>query len=84
MELGAAEQAVINKVNVQSLLNTLTNLRAVRWLGGPTPPQAFEKPQLTVMFTTSPDDKQAQPSSLAARRAKACGTAALKAATACS
>jgi hypothetical protein len=49
----------INHVNVQSLLNTLTNLRAVRWIGGPTPPQAFDKVQITVNFTTSPDDKDA-------------------------
>src|SRR5207253_6435224 len=47
----------INKVNVQSLLNTLTVLRAVRWIGATTPAHAFEKPQLTITFTTSPDDK---------------------------
>jgi hypothetical protein len=49
----------INQVNVQSLLNTLTNLRAVRWIGGAPPPQAFEKAQITINFTTSPDDKAA-------------------------
>lgn len=47
----------INQVNVQSLLNTLTKLRAVRWTGGATPPQAFETTQITISFTTSPDDK---------------------------
>jgi hypothetical protein len=47
----------INTVNVQSLLNTLTNLRAVRWIGGPTPPQAFDQQQIAITFTTSPDDK---------------------------
>lgn len=47
----------IHKVNVQSLLNTLTNLRAVRWIAGPMPPQAFDKVQVAVTFTTSPDDK---------------------------
>ena len=47
----------IHQVNVQSLLNTLTNLRAVRWEGSATPPQAFDKPQITITFTTSPDDK---------------------------
>jgi uncharacterized protein DUF4340 len=46
----------INQVNVQSLLNTLTKLRAVRWVGGAVPPQAFEKPQITITFT-SPDEK---------------------------
>lgn len=45
--------------NVQSLLSTLTNLHAVRWVGGALPGQAgFDKPQLAVTFTTSPDDKQ--------------------------
>jgi hypothetical protein len=47
----------INETNVQSLLNTLTKLRAVRWIGGATPPQAFDKIQVTLTFTTSPDDK---------------------------
>jgi hypothetical protein len=47
----------INATNVQSLLNTLTKLRAVRWIGGATPPQAFDQVQVTLTFTTSPDDK---------------------------
>ena len=47
----------INQTNVQSLLNTLTNLRAVRWVGGPMPPQAFDQVQTTITFTTSADDK---------------------------
>lgn len=46
----------VNQVNVQSLLNTLTDLRAVRWEGSATPLQAFDKAQVTVTFTTSPDD----------------------------
>jgi hypothetical protein len=49
----------INTVNVESLLNTLTDLRAVRWEGSAMPPQAFDKPQITINFTTSPDDKPA-------------------------
>jgi hypothetical protein len=47
----------IDQVNVQSLLNTLTNLHAVRWLGTPAPQHGFDKPQITIAFTTSPDDK---------------------------
>jgi hypothetical protein len=47
----------INKVNVQSLLNTLTVLRAVRWTGATTPAHGFDKPQVTITFTTSLDDK---------------------------
>jgi hypothetical protein len=47
----------INQTNVQSLLNTLSKLHAVRWIGSTTPVHAFDKPQLTIAFTTSPDDK---------------------------
>ena len=47
----------VNSVNVQSLLNTLTVLRAVRWAGATTPAHGFDKPQITIAFTTSPDDK---------------------------
>jgi hypothetical protein len=47
----------INQVNVQSLLNTLTVLRAVRWVGVTTPAHGVDKPQITITFTTSPDDK---------------------------
>ena len=47
----------INQVNVQSLLNTLTTLRSVRWTGATIPAHGFEKPQVTITFTTSPDDK---------------------------
>ena len=47
----------INQINVQSLLNTLTVLRAVRWTGGTSPAHGFEKPQVAITFTTSPDDK---------------------------
>jgi hypothetical protein len=47
----------INQINVQSLLNTLSILHAVRWVGSVAPPHAFEKPQVTITFTTSPDDK---------------------------
>jgi hypothetical protein len=49
----------INQVNVQSLLNTVTVLRAVRWAGATTPVHGFEKPQITITFTTSADDKNA-------------------------
>ncbi len=46
----------IDTTNVQSLLNTLTSLRAVYWVVN-VRPQAFEKPQLVITFSTSPDDK---------------------------
>jgi hypothetical protein len=47
----------IDQTNVQSLLNTLSSLHAVRWLGVTTPQQGFEKPEVVVTFTTSPDNK---------------------------
>jgi hypothetical protein len=47
----------IDETNVQSLLNTLSNLHAVRWLGATRPQDGLEKPQLTLTFTTSPDNK---------------------------
>jgi hypothetical protein len=47
----------ISQTNVQSLLNTLTVLRAVRWTGATIPAHGFEKPQTTITFATSPDDK---------------------------
>src|SRR5437899_3285743 len=47
----------INQANVQSLLNTLPSLHAVRWLGATTPQHGFEKARLVLAFTTSPDNK---------------------------
>src|SRR4029077_148132 len=47
----------IDTTNVRSLLNTLSSLHAVRWLGPTKPQDGFEKPQLTLAFTTSPDNK---------------------------
>src|SRR6516165_10120831 len=47
----------IDGTNVQSLLNTVSSLYAMRWLGPTTPQQGFDKPQLLVSFTTSPDNK---------------------------
>jgi len=49
----------INQTNVQSFVNTLSNLHAVRWVGAITPAHGFDKPTLTLTFTTSPDDKAA-------------------------
>jgi hypothetical protein len=49
----------VNTVNIQSLLNTLTVLRAVRWVGPTTPAHGFDKPPVTLAFTTSADGKTA-------------------------
>lgn len=50
-------QGAIDNIDLQSLLNTLATLRAVRWVGPTTPAHGFEKPSLVITFTTSPDDK---------------------------
>ena len=47
----------INQANLQSLLKTLSSLHAVRWIGPTLPQHGLEKPQFTITFTTSPDDK---------------------------
>jgi hypothetical protein len=47
----------INEANLQLLLNTLSTLHAVRWLGPTTPQHGFDKPQLVLAFATSPDNK---------------------------
>jgi hypothetical protein len=57
----------INQANMQSLLNALSNLYAVRWLGPITPQQGFDKPQLVVAFTTSSDNKTAHKLTVGAR-----------------
>jgi hypothetical protein len=55
----------INTVNVQSLLNTLASLHAVRWVTN-VPAGAFDKPQLVITFTTSADDKAERKLTIAA------------------
>jgi hypothetical protein len=45
---------------LQSLLATLSNLYAVRWVGVTTPQQGLDKPQVVLSFTTSPDNKTSQ------------------------
>jgi len=47
----------IDGTNLQSLLNTLSSLHAVRWLGATKPQDGLEKPQLALAFTASPDNK---------------------------
>jgi len=47
----------VDQTNIQSLLNTLTGLRAIRWIGPTLASYQFDKPRLTISFTTSPDDK---------------------------
>ena len=43
----------VNQINVQSLVNTLANLRAVRWIGATTPEHGLAQPTATVIFKTT-------------------------------
>ncbi len=43
----------VNQTNVQSLVNTLANLRAVRWVGTTTPEHGTAQPKITVAFKTT-------------------------------
>ena len=42
----------INQTNVQSLVNTLATLRAIRWIGATSPAHGLGKPALKVTFQT--------------------------------
>src|SRR5437667_9358412 len=53
----AKGSGAITQTNVQSRRNTLPTLHGERWVGSTTPAQGFDKQQLVVTFTTSPDDK---------------------------
>ncbi len=50
-------QGEADKTNVQSLLNTLASLRAVRWAGANTTEQGFEKSPLAITFSVKGDPK---------------------------
>lgn len=50
-------EGAIDTTDLQSLINTLASLRAVRWAGATTPAHGFEKPQMVITFTTSPNDQ---------------------------
>ncbi|MEO5718480.1 MAG: hypothetical protein ABIR29_07905, partial [Chthoniobacterales bacterium] len=47
----------VDQTDVQSLLNTLASLRAVRWVGMVKPEQGFEQAQLVVTFVTTAEPK---------------------------
>ena len=50
-------EGTIDRNDLESLLNSLASLRAVRWVGATAPAHGFDKPLLVLTFTTSPDDK---------------------------
>jgi hypothetical protein len=43
----------VNQTNVQSLVNTLAGLRAVRWVGATTPEHGLAQPKMTILFKTA-------------------------------
>ena len=43
----------VNQVNVESLVNSLSTLRAVRWIGATAPDQGLAQPKETVSFKTT-------------------------------
>ncbi len=50
-------EAPADVADVQSLVNTLASLRAVRWVGATLPAHGFDQPQLVVTFGAAPDPK---------------------------
>ena len=53
---GKGEEAA-DQNHVQSLLNTLSSLHAVRWTGATTPAHGFDQPQLVLTFAVAKDPK---------------------------
>lgn len=51
------QSAPIVQENLNALLTTLASLHAVKWVGTNPPPKTFDKPQVVIAFTSSPDDK---------------------------
>jgi len=49
----AKGDGTVNQVAAQSLVNTLANLRAVRWVGATTAEHGLEKPEANVTFKTA-------------------------------
>ena len=47
----------MNKARTESVVNTLTRLRAVRWLGPVKPEYGFDKPSATFKFGSTSDPK---------------------------
>lgn len=43
----------VNTINAESLVNTLSNLRAVRWIGATTTEHGLAQPQVVVTFKTA-------------------------------
>ena len=48
----AKGDGTVNKINAQSLANTLATLRAIRWVGPVKPDYGFEMPAVAVAFKT--------------------------------
>ena len=46
----------VNQTNVQSLVNTLSTLRAVRWVGATAPEHGLAQPKMSISFKTASGD----------------------------
>ncbi len=55
-----SEAVEVNQSTTESLVNTLSNLRAVRWAGATTAAHGFEQPLLTVTFQQGGDGQKEQ------------------------
>jgi len=57
----------INQTNVNSMINTLANLSAVRWAGATAREHGLDKPQFTISFRHGPDKKDSATVKLGAK-----------------
>ena len=51
----ARGDGALNQINAQSLVNTLSSLRAIRWKGATRPEDGFDKPTVVVTFKAGGD-----------------------------
>ncbi len=61
----------INQANVNSMINSLANLHAVRWAGATTKEHGLDKPQLIISFMHGPDKKDSATMKIGAKTSDA-------------
>ena len=65
------QSAPADNSDVQSLVNTLSSLRAVRWVGATTPDQGFDHAQMVLTFATTDAPKNLHKLTIGAKTANA-------------
>lgn len=60
-------EGAINQTNVNTMINALANLSAVRWAGATTKEHGLDKPQFTISFLHGPDKKDSATLKLGAK-----------------